>query len=151
MLSRTTQAFALALTLWFMGATLTMVTDKAEAAVNDRVTGTVIFVDADTGLLWLQATDRTLVKIAAPTTLLGGLQVDQRVELAIRDTPGIDTADGQTHRRVSAQVQNVEAANDLLRLKTPDGELIDVQSSALSLDNLQTGTDVEVTLKPAGA
>jgi hypothetical protein len=92
-----------------------------------------------------------MVKVAAPTILLSGLQVDQRIEMAITDTSGMQAAETQTHKRVAAQIQNVDMAGDLLRLKTTDGEIIDIQAPTLSLDDLQIGESVEVTLQHAGA
>jgi hypothetical protein len=149
--SKTRRVVTLALVVLFVGATLAIVADQAKAAANDTLTGTVVFVDAPTGLLWFQAQDGAMVKVAAPTVLLSGLQVDQRIEMAITDASGMHAADTQTRGRVSAQIQNVDAAGDLLRLRTTDGEIIDIQASALPLDDLQIGENIEITLQHAGA
>jgi hypothetical protein len=151
MLSKAMRVVTLTLIVLFTGAALAIVTDQAEAAISDTLTGTVVFVDAPTGLLWFQAPDGAIVKVAAPTNLLSDLQVDQRIEMAITDASDMHTADTQMRNKVAAQVQNVDVAGDLLRLKTTDGEIIDIQASTLSLDDLQIGENVEVTLHRAGA
>jgi hypothetical protein len=151
MLSKARRVWTLALVVLLMGATLTIVTDLAQAAVGDTLTGTVTFVDARTGLLWFQAPDGAIVKVAAPTRLLNGLQVDQRIEMAINGASSMDATDPQRSKGVSAQVQNVDAAGDLLRLRTSDGEIIDIETSALSLDDLRVGENVEITLRRADA
>jgi hypothetical protein len=150
MLSKAIRVVTLA--VLFMGATtLAIVADQAEAAMSDTLTGTVVFVDAPTGLLWFQASDGAIVKVAAPTVLLSGLQVNQHIEMAITDASDMHAAGTQTGEKVDAQVQNVDTAGDLLRLKTTDGEIIDIQASTLSLDDLQIGENVEVSLHRAGA
>lgn len=136
----------LLLILLLAGAAPALTADKADMLSGGRLTGTVAFVDADTGLLWLTARDGHVVKMATPTTLLKALSTGDRVEMAVVKEARPYTDGTERGESVSAQVQKVDTTLQFLRFKTATGEIIDLQPSAMLLDNLQAGESVEVAI-----
>lgn len=109
--------------------------------------GTVLFVDADTGLLWLQSSDGDIVKMIAPTTLIKGLSKGEAISLSITEPFDNRRNKAPFDQMVSASVQNIDAAKELLRLKTENGEIIDVQAADKLRSGLQEGESVVVGIR----
>jgi hypothetical protein len=148
MLSRRLTFSLLALLL--LGTALGLIIDPVEAAASKTIAGTVVFVDARTGLLWIRDGNGTIVKMTGPTELLQDLQKEERVEVVFMEQSNTRINGATRGATVSATVSKVDQTDDLLRLQTTEGEIIDLQPTPAVLEDLQAGDAVQVSIRNTG-
>jgi hypothetical protein len=113
---------------------------------GERMVTTVVYVKATSGLLWLTAPDGSLLKIEAPAHLLDELRAADTVEVSIVRPSEADAVRMPPSQTVSAVVQIADADTGMLRLKTVQGAIIDVQPAREFLDHLRQGERVQVAI-----
>lgn len=147
MYSKSTRIYIIAAALLGSVFTLTFAASSMDTTPGNTLAGTVLFVDADTGLLWLQSADGNIVKMTAPTTLIKGLSKGEAIGFSI--TGPLDNRRNKAtfDQMVSASVQHIDAAQELIRLQTENGEIIDVQAADKLLGGLHEGERVVVGIR----
>lgn len=147
MYSKSTKIGIIAAALLGSVFTLTFAASSMDTTPRNTLAGTVLFVDADTGLLWLQAADGNIVKMTAPTTLIKGLSKGEAISFSITESLANRRNTAPFDNMVSASVQNIDAAKELIRLQTENGEIIDVQAADKLRSGLQEGERVVVGIR----
>jgi hypothetical protein len=132
------------LVLLLGGVMLAGAAGQTEARSEDSIKGTVEFVDAQTGLLWVTLDDGSRLKVAAPTALLNHLQKGSETEILItkQETEGATGEDTAV-----ATVQKIDSSIGLLRLLTAQDEIIDLRPPQNILADLQTGDRVKMSVR----
>ena len=151
MSTRLQRAWIMAVPLLFMGMTLEVVTGRAEEGWRKTLTGTATSVHAASGLLRIKTTAGAMVEMIAPTELLRGVHAGDRVELVLTGRSEAHVPRARSNGMIPAEVQQVDATTALLRLRTMNGEIIEVQPSTQLFDSLQVGDSVAVSIRKPGA
>ena len=138
------------LALLLLGTALGLMVDPVEAAASKKIAGTVVFVEARAGLLWIRDDQGTIVKMTGPTELLQDLQEEERVEIMFEDQSTTRIAGVTRDAAVAATVRQVDETDDLLRLQTTEGEIIDLRPTPAVLEDLQAGDVVQVSIRHTG-
>jgi hypothetical protein len=149
MLSRRLTFSLLALLL--LGTTLGLVVDPVEAAASKKMAGTVVFVDARPGLLSIRDDDGYIVKMTGPTELLQDLRTGEYVEIEFAEQSNTRIAEVTQGGAVATTVRQVNETDDLLRLQTTEGEIIDLRPTSAVLEDLQAGDAVQVSIRNTGS
>jgi len=132
------------LALLLGGVMLAGAAGHTEASAEDTIKGTVEFVDAQTGLLWVTLEDGSRLTVAAPTELLDNLQKGSETEIMITKQ-GTEGATGEDTS--VATVQKIDSSIGLLRLLTAQDEIIDLRPPQHILADLQTGDRVKMSVR----
>ena len=147
MYSKTTTIFIIAAALLGSAYTLAFASGNTATTPAETIAGRVLFVDADTGLLWLRSSHDNIVKMSAPTKLIPGLSKGEAIRFSITEQFDNRNNKAPFDKMVAARVQNIDAAKELIRLKTKDGEIIDVQAPDKFRNGLQEGERVIVGIR----
>jgi len=151
MSTRLQRAWITAVPLLFMGMTLEVVTSQAEKGGRKTLAGTVTTVHAASGLLRIKTAAGAMVEMIAPTELLRSVRAGDRVELVLTGRSDAYMPRARSNGMIPAVVQQVDATTALLRLRTMNGEIIEVQPSTQLFDSLQVGDSVAVSIRKPGA
>jgi hypothetical protein len=157
MLGKSSRGLVCALGMFCVLVMLELPVSHAAPTSGDKITGTIVFVDSPTGLLWLTDPDGRITKIAASTQLLGHLQKGDRVEVSVTEQPRATQAERASQDTSTARVRAVMPELGVLSLLTEQGEIFAMQPSRSLFASLQPGDTVQVTVQkitdaqPAGA
>jgi hypothetical protein len=144
MTTRSALSLTMVFALLLSGAMLAGAAGKTEARAEDTIKGTVEFVDAQTGLLWVTLDDGSRLKVAAPTELLDNLQKGSETEILITKQ---ETERATGEDTSVATVQKIDSSIGLLRLLTAQDEIIDLRPPQNILADLQTGDRVKMSIR----
>ena len=125
---------------------LVLAASPSEIAPSERLAVTVVYVDPEARMLWFKAPEGALMKLRAPAKLLDDLGAGDLAEVMITAQPDAHLSGVPSHDTVSAVVQLVNVETGLVRLKTSQGDIMNLTPSKAFLDTLKTGENVQIAI-----
>jgi hypothetical protein len=142
-----TKALVGALVVLLASTTWVFAAQHMENKGANAIIGTVDLVDAETGIVWLEAENNARIKmVAPPEEQLQGLEVGDRIEVRLEKQRAASASENLPDQTVAGTLREVDEASGLLRMETTRGNIIDIGSPKGLASGMEAGDRVQLTI-----